>query len=221
MFMATCTPIKLKSRAMIFLACCAIIPALMLSACGTPTATPDPQAQIMAAVAATLAAIPAPTHSPTATTAPTPTQFAVKNIFCEYNFCIGHPQDFFLIDQGSTRQPPLASNYGNGILFGYSQTLFIEMAWTISGPTFDPQKTMHYILEEKEGLQGNMGALLIGKINVFYQPISTISSSLPYGGIAAWQCGDRDFTWKVYTPQDGMAAGLAKQALDQFRCQEQ
>jgi hypothetical protein len=95
------------------------------------------------------------------------------------------------------------------------------MAWTTSGPNFDPQLTMRYILEEKESLQGSLEAQLTSKLNVFYQPISTITTSLPYGGIASWQCGGRDFAWKVYTPQDGMASALLKQALEKFRCQGQ
>lgn len=183
--------------------------------------TPSPAAQIQAAVAATLASIPSPTPYPIPTTAPSPTPYSLEGVFCEYGFCIGHPQDFFLIDQGATRQPPIANTYGYGILFGYSQTLFIQIAWTTSGTSFDPQKMMHYILEEQEALQGSLNAQLLGKLNVYYQPITTVTASLPFGGIAAWQCGGRDFAWKVYTPQDGMAPALLKQAIEKFRCQNQ
>jgi hypothetical protein len=191
-----------------------------LASCN-PKPTPSPEAQIQAAVAATLAALPTSTPYPVPTPAPTPTPFSLDGIFCEYRFCIGHPQDFYLIDQGATRQPPIPNAYGYGILFGYSQTLFIQVAWTTSGPNFDPQLTMHYILEEGESLQGSLEAQLIGRLNVFYQPITTIkASTLTFGGIAAWQCGGRDFAWKVYTPQDGMAPGLLKQATERFRCQE-
>jgi hypothetical protein len=66
-----------------------------------------------------------------------------------------------------------------------------------------------------------MDAQLLGKLNVYYQPITTVSSSLPFGGIASWQCGGRDFAWKVYTPQNGMAPALLKQAIEKFRCQNQ
>jgi hypothetical protein len=196
-----------------------LIASLLLAACSPATPTPNPQAQIQAAVAATLAAIPTATPYPRPTPAPTPTPFSIDGVFCEYGFCVGHPQDFYLLDQGSTRQPPLASTHGYGLLFGYSQSLFIQMAWTTSGPSFDPQTTMRLILEETEKLQGNLEAQLVGDLNVYYQPINTIASALPFGGIAAWQCGGRDFTWKVYTPQDGMAPALLKQALEKFRCQ--
>jgi hypothetical protein len=197
-----------------------LIALLTLTACGqTPTA--DPNAQIRAAVAATVASIPSATPYPIPTFAPTVTPYSLEGVFCEYGFCIGHPQDFYLIDQGATRQPPIANTYGYGILFGYSQTLFMQVTWTTSGPNFDPQLTMKYILEEKESLQGSLDAQLLGKLNVFYQPVTTVSSNLPYGGIASWQCGGRDFAWKVYTPQDGMAPALLRQAIDRFRCQNQ
>lgn len=197
-----------------------LIISLAFTACGqTPTASPD--AQIQAAVAATLSSIPSATPYPIPTAVPTVTPYSLEGVFCEYGFCIGHPKDFYLIDQGTTKQPPIASNYGYGILFGYSQTLFIQIAWTTSGPSFDPQVTMKYILEGKETLQGSLDAQLLGKLNVYYQPITTISSALPFGGIAAWQCGGRDFVWKVYTPQDGMAPALLRQAIEKFRCQNQ
>jgi hypothetical protein len=197
-----------------------LITLLALASCAkTPTVSPE--AQIQAAVAATLASIPKATPYPVPTIAPTATPYSLEGIFCEYGFCIGHPQDFYLIDQGATKQPPIANTYGYGILFGYSQSLFIQVAWTTSGPNFDPQLTMKYILEEKETLQGSLDAQLLGKMNVYYQPITTVSSALPFGGIASWQCGGRDFAWKVYTPQDGMAPALLRQAIDRFRCQNQ
>ena len=203
------------------LAACTAMIGFILSACnGVPT--PSPDARIQAAVAATLASIPTPSPYPRPTTvpiSPTSTPISLKDIFCEYNFCIGHPQGIYLLDQGSTRQPPVSSTYDHGVLFGYSPTLFIEMAWTASGPTFDPQTTMRFIVEEKESLQGSLNTLLLGKLNVFYQSMTTVSSSLPFGGIASWQCGGRDFAWKVYTPQDGMAAALIKQTLEKFRCE--
>jgi hypothetical protein len=209
-----------KKKLRLFVLVVIFIVSTILVSCSTKP-TPSPDAQIRAAVAATLASIPSPTPYPIPTTAPTPTPYSLEGIFCEYGFCVGHPQDFFLIDQGATKQPPIANSYGYGILFGYSQTLFIQMAWTTSGPSFDPQKMMRYILEEQEALQGNLDAQLLGKLNVYYQPITTVTASLPFGGIASWQCGGRDFAWKVYTPQDGMAPALLKQAIEKFRCQGQ
>lgn len=193
---------------------------LLITACNT-TPTPNPDAQIRAAVAATLASFPTPTSFPLPSPFPTPTPPSIKGVFCEYDFCIGHPPNIYLIDQGSTRQPPFPSNYAYGILFSYSQDLFIEIAWTTKGPNFDPQKTMQLILEEKESLQGSLDAQLVTGTNVYSQAITTVTPSLPFGGIAAWQCGDRDFVWKIYTSQDGLFPGLLRQALAQFKCANQ
>jgi hypothetical protein len=209
-----------KNNFFLFILAVILVTGAILVSCNTKP-TPSPEAQIRAAVAATLAAIPSPTPYPFPTMAPIPTPSSLEGVFCEYGFCVGHPQDFYLIDQGATRQPPIPNTYGYGILFGYSQTLFIQMAWTTSGPSFDPQLTMRYILEETEALQGSLDAQLLGKLNVYSQPITTITASLPYGGIASWQCGGRDFVWKVYTPQDGMAPALLKQAIEKFRCQNE
>jgi len=210
-----------KNKFFLFVLAVFLIVGAIIASCNTKP-TPSPEAQIQAAVAATLASIPSVTPYPIPTTVPSPTPYSLEGVFCEYGFCIGHPQDFYLIDQGATRQPPIPNTYGYGILFGYSQTLFIQIAWTTSGPSFDPQLTMRYILEEKEALQGSLDAQLLGKLNVYYQPITTaVSTNLPFGGIASWQCGGRDFAWKVYTPQDGMAPALLKQAIEKFRCQNQ
>jgi hypothetical protein len=191
----------------------------ILVSCG-PRQT-SPQAQIDAAVAATLASIPTRTPDPIPTPYPSPTPFTLEGVFCEYKFCIGHPLDVYLIDEGATRNPPLPSTYGYGILFSYNQSIFMQIAWTISGPSFDPQTTMHLIMEEAEQFQGNMDTQLIGDLNVFYNQINTIAQTLPYGGVAAWQCSGRDFAWKVYTPQDGVAQGLLRDALKKFRCDNQ
>jgi hypothetical protein len=194
----------------------------LLAACSPPTASP--QAQVEAAVAATLASIPTATPAPipTVRSFPSPTAFSLENTFCEYGFCVGHPQEIFLIDQGATRNPPAPSAYSFGILFSYSQNLFIQVAWRLSGPSFDPQGAMQIVMVGTEQFQGSTETKLVGSLNVFYNPITVSGQSLlPYGGIATWQCGGRDFIWKVYTPQDGMAPGLLAQALEKFRCETQ
>jgi hypothetical protein len=191
---------------------------VILASCGLQQQPPNPQAQIEAAVAATLASIPTYTPYPLPTPFPSPIAISLDGMFCEYGFCIGHPMDVYLLDEGSTHQPPVAGSHTNGILFGYNQSLFMQVMWRVSDPSFDPQSAMQIIMEEGETLQGSLDATLIGKFNVFYQPTSTISPVLPFGGVAVWQCGGRDFIWKVYTPQEGMPQGLLRQALEKFRC---
>jgi hypothetical protein len=195
-----------------------VISSLLLASCGAP-ATPNLQAQINAAVVATIMSIPTYTPYPVPTPVPSPTHLALDGLFCEYGFCIGHPTDVGLIDEGSTHKPPVPGSRANGIVFWYNDTLFIQLSWRISDPNFDPQTAMKLILEESQTFQGSLDALLIGEMNVYYQPTTTITSKLPYGGVATWQCGGRDFIWKVYTPQDNMAQELLKQSLERFRCE--
>jgi hypothetical protein len=195
------------------------ITSIVLVSCGPQkTPGPDPQAQIRAAVAATLAWIPTTTPYPIPTEFPSPTPVPLDGLFCEYGFCIGHPADIYLIDDGVRRNPPVASAATNGILFGYNQSLFMQLIWRVSDPNYDPQSAMKLIMTGSETVQGNLEPILIGKFNVFYQSTTTVSAVLPFGGVASWQCGGRDFVWKVYAPQDGMAQGLVKQAVERFRC---
>ena len=194
---------------------------LFLTSCNTPSTrpTPDPQTVIDDAVAATIAAIPAATPYPIPTPYPSPTLMPLVGTFCEYGFCIGHPVEMVFVDEGATHKPPSPGTQSKGILYGYTETLFIQLNWQISDPNFNPQSSMALILEETQALQGNLDVLLIGNLNVYYQPSSTITSVLPYGAVAVWQCGGRDFIWKVYTPQDGMAQDILKQSLEKFRCE--
>lgn len=194
---------------------------LFLTACNNPFDRPtaNPQSQINAAVVATLAAIPTSSPYPIPTPNPSPTLVPLVGMFCEYGFCIGHPTDMIFIDEGSIRKPPVVGSQSNGILFGYTDAMFIQFNWQISDPNYNPQTAMHLIMEETETLQGSLDALLVGDLNVYYQPITTITAKLPFGGVATWQCGGHDFVWKVYTPQDGMAQGVLKQSLEKFRCQ--
>ena len=189
--------------------------AILLAACGLQ---PDPQAQIDASVAATLASIPTYTPYPTLTPVPTPSPISLAGVFCEYGFCIGHPGDIALIDDGARHNPPVASTSSSGVLFGYSQSLFMQVIWRVSDPNYDAQSAMRLIMQDGETLQGTLAGQLVGRLNVFYQPITTVTSVLPFGGVATWQCGGRDFIWKVYTPQDNMAQGLLKQSLAKFSC---
>lgn len=199
----------------------AVVAILLLTSCNTPSVepTPDPQTAIDESVAATIDAIPTATPYPIPTAYPSPTLAPLVGTFCEYGFCIGHPSDMVFIDEGATLKPPAPGTQSKGILYGYTETLFIQLNWQISDPNFNPQSSMALILEETQALQGNLDVLLIDNLNVYYQPSSTITPVLPYGAVAVWQCGGRDFIWKVYTPQDGMAQDILKKSLERFRCE--
>lgn len=112
------------------------------------------------------------------------------------------------------------STYGQGLLASYNATLFIQMMWQISPGTTDPQFLLELILEDGIDTRvGNPEIKLIRDMNVIYTPITTTASAiLPFGGAAAWTCGDRIFAWKVYTPAEGSALGIFETSFARFNC---
>jgi hypothetical protein len=185
-----------------------------------PKQTPDPNAQIKQAVAATIAAIPTNTSYPQPTPYPSSTPMTLAGLFCEYQFCIGHPPDIAFFDVSAQRNPASPSSYGQGILAAFNANLFIEMLWQYAPGTADPQFLLDLILEaEVDSRVGNVEVKLIRDMNVVYTPITTTATDvLPNGGAAAWTCGERVFAWKAYTSQDGQAALLFEEAIQRFRC---
>lgn len=210
--------ISMKQKILIFLTN-VIIFLLIASACA-PKQTPDPNAQIRQAVAATLAAIPTSTPYPQPTSYPSPTEMTLAGLFCEYQFCIGHPPDIAFFDVTAQRNPAAPSNYSQGILAAFNANLFVQLLWQHAPGTADPKFLLDLILEpEVDTRVGNMDVKLIRNMNVLYTPItSTATNVLPYGGAAAWTCGERVFAWKTYTIQDGQAAMLFEEAIGRFRC---
>jgi len=192
---------------------------LLLAAC-TPNPTPDPNAQIRQAVAATIAAVPTYTPYPAPTSYPTPTSITLAGIFCEYQFCIGHPPDVAFFDVSAQRNPAAPSSYGQGLMAAFNANLFIEILWQHSPGTADPKFLLDLIMEtDVDTRVGTMDVKLVRDMNVLYTPItSTASGVLPFGGAAAWTCGERVFAWKAYTPQDRQASALFEEAIRRFRC---
>ena len=78
---------------------------------------------IAVAVAETLASQPVPTIQATYTPYPTIPTFVpvLEGLFCEYQFCIGHPIDIALFDAREAENPSL---YGEGGLAAYSPDFF-------------------------------------------------------------------------------------------------
>ncbi|MDO9300414.1 MAG: hypothetical protein Q7T89_03485 [Anaerolineales bacterium] len=195
---------------------------VLLTACGLK-ATPDPNVQIQIAVNSTLAAIPTATRLPASPAIPPPTPFSLDGLFCEYQFCIGHPPEMAFYDVVAKQNPdsPSSSTLENWILAAFNNNLFIEFIWQPAPGATDPIFLMDLILED--GLDTPIGTYnlrLIHDMNVLSSPITTTASPvLPFGGVAGWVCGDRVFAWKVYTSQDGTAETLLQEALARFRCE--
>jgi len=189
------------------------------SAC-TPKQITDPNTQIRQAVAATVAAIPTYTPYPVPTAYPSPTPMPLTGLFCEYQFCIGHPPEVAFFDVSAQRNAAAPSDYSQGLLAAFNANLFLEILWQHAPGTADPTFLLDLILDDGVDTRvGNLDVKLIHDMNVIYTPITTTATDvLPNGGAAAWTCGERVFAWKAYTPQDGQAASLFDEAIKRFRC---
>ena len=194
---------------------------LIVTACAR--STPDPNALIDQAVAATLSSIPAPTSNPIPTPYPSPTPFDLNGLFCEYQFCIGHPADMAFYDVSAvTSNQANPSTYQNGLMSSNNGNLFLILMWQFSPGTADPSFLLDLILED--GLDTPVGSpevKLIRDMNVVYTPITTTATPLlPFGAAAAWTCGERVFAWKVYTADEASAAGLFDSSFVRFNCNQ-
>jgi len=182
--------------------------------------TPDPNMQINQAVAATLAAMPVPTSYAIPTPYPSPTPFDLRGLFCEYQFCIGHPTDMAFLDLSAQQNTSTPSAYTQGIVVFYSNNTFIRMVWQVSPGTADPQFLLDFILDD--GIDTPVGSLdvkLVRDMSVIYTSItSSATPVLPFGGAAAWTCGERVFAWKAYTPDEASAPALFENSLARFVC---
>ncbi len=193
---------------------------LLLSACAPIGPTKEQLVQL--AVAATLSSLPRSTAAPTSTPAPTPTPVSLSGLYCEYQFCIGHPADMAFYDVDAMQNPQKPSTYSSGILSANNSGLFILMIWQDAPGITDPQFMLDLIMQNgADTRSGSVQPKLMGSLNVFYVDITPTAAAtvLPYGGAAAWTCGGRAFAWKVYTPQPELAPGLLADALARFRCQ--
>jgi len=182
-------------------------------------AAPDPEEQIRISVASTLAAIPSPTTVPQPTPYPQPTPFNLSGLFCEYQFCIGHPVDMAFFDVSAQQNPAAPSSYGVGYIAALSGNRFISVLWQLAPGAADPEFMLDLILDDADVREGNLEVKLVRNMNVMYTSItSTATSVFPFGGSGAWTCGDRVFAWKVYTPQAETASPLFEEALSRFTC---
>jgi hypothetical protein len=144
----------------------------------------------------------------------------LAGLFCEYQFCIGHPPDVAFLDVSAQRNPATPSTYGQGYLLAFNASLYIELLWQYAPGTADPKFLLDLILRpDVDTRVGNMDIKLIRDMNVLYtQVTSTLTGILPHGGAGAWTCGERVFAWKAYTLNEGQAGPLFEEALQRFRC---
>jgi hypothetical protein len=193
---------------------------LLASCSPKKVATPDPNFLISQAVAATMAAIPTVAPAILPTPYPTPTPVSLAGLFCEYQFCIGHPAGMAFYDHLATLNLAEPSTYNKGFLYSYQiPNMIISLIWLQAPGTTDPKFLLDTILDDQADTQtGTLDVKLIRNMNVVYTPITTTIGEVPFGSVGAWTCGDRVFAWKAYTPQAATAAPLFEEALARFTC---
>jgi hypothetical protein len=208
---------RMKNRTFLILTFSLIL--LLATGCAKNNA-PSLEEQVRIAVAATIAAMPQPTDAPPSTPQPIPTAFNLTGLFCEYQFCIGHPIDMAFFDVSAQQNPVSPSTYSQGILAAFNGNLFIQVIWQTAPGSSDPKFLLDTILEANiDTREGTMDVMLVRGMNTLYTPITTTATSmLPHGGAGAWVCGDRVFAWKTYTPQAESARPLFDEALARFTC---
>ena len=196
------------------------VSAILLFVFASCAPKPNPDAQIQLAVAQTIAAIPTYTPYPTPRISPTATPMSLSGMFCEYEFCIGHPVSIAFFDLNAQHNPLAQSSITQGMLAAYISGLLIQVIWQDATGASDASFMLGTIMNSKiDSRSGDLKTFHLGGLNVDYVPITTTAtSSLPYGGAAAWMCGGRAFAWKAYTPQAGLATNLLNEALQKFRC---
>ena len=102
----------------------------------------------------------------------------------------------------------------------YNTNLFIQIMWQFAPGTKDAQFLLDLIIDDQaDARTGNLDAKLIHNMNVLYTPITTTTTAvLPFGAAAAWNCGDRVFAWKVYSPQAETTQALSDSTIARFTC---
>lgn len=197
-----------------------LVAAVILGACAPKTTSSSEE--VVRAVEMTLAAMPTGTLAPFPSALPTATPFNLAGVFCEYQFCIGHPKDMPFYDVVAKQNPgaPIASSYDDGMLAANNSGLFIELIWQNAPTGTYPQVVLELILDSRvDSRSGALGPLSVGNLGALFIDLqSSATAVLPYGGAAAWACGGRAFAWKAYTAHPRLAQSLAIEALQGFRC---
>lgn len=196
-----------------------LIPAL-LAACGPDLTPAAPQPDVVAtSVAAALTAIPpAAAATPYPTYTPYPT-LDLSGLFCEYEFCLGHPANFPLFDLEVVNDYTTnRSDYSQGNLIGFNDQLYIFFVWNQFSGQFDPNLALTFVLGEDLPGGTIISEDMNGRVVTYLALESTPSEMVPFGLAAVWQCGDRWFGWKTYSLNDGQALDLLWEAASRFTC---
>jgi hypothetical protein len=180
-----------------------------------PTHTPYPEPTPYP----TYTPFPEPTPYPTYTPYPelAPVLEDIRDLFCGYDFCIGHPSSAWLTDVDA---PDEWSEYDVGLLTGINATgsymsldwlQIDEDEWSIEDEALDAANIYE--------AQGDVRIEQVGPLEVaLVATFDAEDEDLPYGIAAAWYCGDRGFRALVFHERESRPELLMLEALGRFSC---
>lgn len=177
-----------------------------------PTYTPQP----------TYTPYPVPTPYPTYTRYPEPASILedVRDLFCGYDFCVGHPPAAWLTDVDA---PDVWSEYDSGALTGtnIAGSSYMAIDWLrVRASNWDSEAEVLDIADLYE-VQGDVRVEQVGARDVALVAIYDVEDTdLPYGYVAAWHCGDRGFRALIFHQREARPEMLMLDALERFTCGE-
>lgn len=160
---------------------------------------------------------PAPTPYPTYTPYPAPIFDDVTDLFCGYDFCIGHPASAWLTDVGA---PDEWSEYDIGLLTGLNASgAYMDLDWVqVDEDEWNNEAEALDAANIYEA-QGDVRSEQIGAFQVaLVDTFDAEDEGLPYGIAAAWYCGDRGFRALIFHKRESRPEALMIDAITRFIC---
>jgi hypothetical protein len=199
-----------------------LVSVLVLGGCGAapeptpyPTYTPYPEPTSYP----TYTPYPEPTPYPTYTPFPEPVLEDIRDLFCGYDFCIGHPSSAWLTDVDA---PDEWSEYDIGLLTGINAAgSYMSIDWLqIDEDEWNSEEEALDAANIYEA-QGDVRIEQVGPLEVaLVATFDAEDEDLPYGIAAAWYCGDRGFRALVFHERESRPELLMLEALGRFTCGE-
>lgn len=190
---------------------------MLLSACSK--STPPPQVEVASTQ------MPVPTVAPVqAAPEPTLVQFPRGNVFCEYEFCIGHSEGLYYYDPAAER---VQTNYFDaGILLSCCSAKSDSfLVWqSVSKDLWDPGSDIEKVVGVGLEKRSEPGLMVINGYDVTYQPVQDPQASTgngwPYGVLASWHCGKRGFLLSLMFDSEVDAVAQMEKQIGAFQCFE-
>lgn len=171
--------------------------------------------------------LPTATPYPTLTPYPTPTAIStnLEGLYCNFDFCIGYPQDPIaaIPDYARSFIDEIVGDLNTFEEGGYSwltNDVLIFMNWYVQR-TDSPKEHVENALDDPDYTDvGVVTEATINNLEVAYAPYQATDSTVPYRLFTVWRCGDRLFSYSIRSEEDVDLMPLLEKALNRFTCSE-